>query len=125
MNIVVDMNLPPSWCAFLKANGHSAVHWSSVGDPRAADIEILTWARNYQHIVMTHDLDFGAILAATGLESPSVIQSRAQDVTPEGIGGKVILSLSQFAPELEQGALLVISENHTRVRILPLGSQQP
>jgi predicted nuclease of predicted toxin-antitoxin system len=32
MKLVVDMNLPPRWVAFLAANGIEAVHWSDVGD---------------------------------------------------------------------------------------------
>ncbi len=37
MKVVLDMNLPPSWVAFLADHGIDAVHWSSVGDPRAQD----------------------------------------------------------------------------------------
>ena len=41
MKLVVDVNLPPKWVAFLGARGIEAVHWSSVGDLRAADAEIM------------------------------------------------------------------------------------
>ena len=37
-------------------------------------------------IVLTHDLDFSAILAATQGEKPSVVQIRADDVSPSAIG---------------------------------------
>lgn len=42
----------------------------------------MAWARANDYIVFTHDLDFGAMLALTNAESPSVIQVRTQDVTP-------------------------------------------
>jgi hypothetical protein len=58
------MNLSPVWSDFLERAGHAATHWSAIGDPRAPDEEILLWARAHDHIVLTHDLDFGAILAA-------------------------------------------------------------
>ncbi|MCX6998508.1 MAG: DUF5615 family PIN-like protein [Kiritimatiellaeota bacterium] len=63
MKIVIDMNLPPVWVQVLAQAGHTATYWASVGSPQAKDREILTWARQRQQVVFTHDLDFGAILA--------------------------------------------------------------
>ena len=40
-------------------------------------------------MLLTHDLDFGAILAASGDLKPSVLQLRSQDVTPELMAGKI------------------------------------
>jgi predicted nuclease of predicted toxin-antitoxin system len=39
--LVVDMNLPVEWVAELAAHGRPAVHWSTVGDPRADDSAIM------------------------------------------------------------------------------------
>jgi predicted nuclease of predicted toxin-antitoxin system len=80
IKIIVDMNLPPRWVSVLKDEGWDAVHWSSIGTPGAADTDILSYAKNAGYAVLTHDLDFGAILAATGGNAPSVIQVRTQDV---------------------------------------------
>ncbi|MFB3892252.1 MAG: DUF5615 family PIN-like protein [Phycisphaerae bacterium] len=65
------MNLSPLWAGVLSAHGWEAVHWSSVGDPRASDKVVMSWAAANGHVVLTHDLDFGAILAATGAREPS------------------------------------------------------
>ena len=70
-------------------------------------------------MVLTHDLDFGAILAATHGEKPSVLQIRAEDVSPEVIGKQVIVALRQMASELEEGALITVDPSRTRVRVLP------
>jgi predicted nuclease of predicted toxin-antitoxin system len=78
MKIVIDMNLTPLWVDVLTKHGWQAVHWSSIGAPRAKDSEIMNWALTNGHIVFTHDLDFGAILAATQANAPSVIQVRTQ-----------------------------------------------
>ena len=59
VRIVIDMNLSPSWVHLLQAYGWLAVHWSSVGDPRAGDREIMEWAVENGYVVFTHDLDFG------------------------------------------------------------------
>lgn len=120
MKIVIDMNLPPSWAGVLEAGGHQTVHWSGVGSPKASDRDILLWARQRAYVVFTHDLDFGAILAATGADSPSVIQIRSQDVTPTGMQNRILAALTQFAADLARGALVSVDEASGRARILPI-----
>ncbi len=70
--------------------------------------------------MFTHDLDFGAILAITQAEGPSVIQIRTQDVTPDHLEMVVVNALHQHQNLLEQGALIVVDEHKLRARILPL-----
>jgi predicted nuclease of predicted toxin-antitoxin system len=60
VSIVIDMNLSVEWVTELTRHGWSAVHWSTVGDPRADDSAIMGWAVANNHVVFTHDLDFGA-----------------------------------------------------------------
>ena len=120
MRLLVDMNLSPEWVGFLKSAGWEAIHWSTVGNPRAEDKEIMAWARVQKHVVFTHDLDFGTLLALTRAGSPSVIQVRTQDVTPAAIGALVVNALRQFEGTLEKGALIVLDEARARARILPL-----
>lgn len=64
MKILVDMNLSPSWVEFLKSRGYEAYHWSTIGDFSASDSVILEWVKENGCAVFTHDLDFGALLAA-------------------------------------------------------------
>ena len=120
MKLLIDMNLSPEWVPVLKERGWDAIHWSSIGDPGAPDREIMTWAKANGHIVFTHDLDFGAILAATKAESPSVFQIRTQDINPGHISDLVVSALSQFKDHLEVGALVSVDETKSRARILPL-----
>lgn len=89
---------------------------STIGDPRAEDTEIMDWARTNQYIVFTHDLDFGAMLALTGAESPSVIQVRTQDVTPNHLKIIVLEVLQNHKELLEAGALVILDEGRERVR---------
>ena len=70
-------------------------------------------------IVLTHDLDFGAILAVTHGKKPSVVQIRSENVSPDAIAMTVISALRQMASELEQGALVTVDVNRTRLRLLP------
>jgi predicted nuclease of predicted toxin-antitoxin system len=120
VKLLIDMNLSPAWVQTLEQHGHTALHWSTVGEGTASDSTLLKWANENGCVVFTNDLDFGAILAATGDSSPSVIQVRAQDVTPERLAGLVVRALAQHESIIEQGALITIDEARSRVRILPL-----
>ena len=71
--------------------------------------------------VLTHDLDFGAILAATRAEGPSVVQIRTEDVMSDRFVSVVSIALTRFESELTAGALVIVDEGRSRVRILPLG----
>jgi predicted nuclease of predicted toxin-antitoxin system len=96
MKLIVDMNLSPRWIGLLTDAGIEAAHWSTLGAKNAPDSEIMAYAKVTDSVVLTHDLDFGAMLAATHGEKPSVVQIR------------------------EEGALLTIDPNRTRLRVLPL-----
>lgn len=115
------MNLAPRWVEPLRLTGHDPVHWSAVGDPRAGDAELMDFARRHDHVVVTHDLDFGDILASTGGTSPSVIQIRSDELSPEHLVAHVLRALEQCQDALAQGALVSIDLYRHRLRMLPLG----
>jgi predicted nuclease of predicted toxin-antitoxin system len=121
MNLLIDMNLSPQWCAVLGRHGHTCKHWSEAGDPRAPDATLLDWAREHGFVVVTHDLDFGAILAATRAEAPSVIQCRTQDLLPAAMEDLLVSAILRYESELLSGALIVLDKQKARARILPLG----
>jgi len=120
MKVLVDMNLSPRWVDLLANSSIEAAHWSTVGISNATDSEIMTYAREKDYVVLTHDLDFSAILAATNGSKPSVVQIRAENVSPDVIGKQIIVALSQMATELEGGALLTVDPFRTRLRVLPM-----
>jgi predicted nuclease of predicted toxin-antitoxin system len=120
MKILIDMNLSPRWVRFFSAAHIEAVHWSSVGSANAADTEIMAYARSNGFLVLTHDLDFGSILAATRSDKPSVIQIRMGDVSPDHAAALVVSAVQKLSAELEKGALLTIDPKKSRLRILPL-----
>jgi predicted nuclease of predicted toxin-antitoxin system len=120
VKLLVDMNLSPRWVGVLSDAGIEAAHWSIIGAKNAPDSEIMAYASLNDYVVLTHDLDFSAILAASHGEKPSVVQIRAEDVSPDVIGKQVIIALRQMETELAQGALLTIDSSRTRLRLLPL-----
>jgi predicted nuclease of predicted toxin-antitoxin system len=97
-----------------------AKNGDTIGAANAPDAEIMAFAKANGYVVLTHDLDFSAILAVTRGEKPSVVQIRAEDVSPDAIGKPVSDALLQMTAELEEGALLAIDPNRTRLRLLSL-----
>lgn len=80
----------------------------------------MDWTAANSFVLLTHDLDFGAILASSGANIPSVIQIRTEDLRPDVLAGRVASILPQLAQALADGALVTIEPARERVRILPL-----
>ncbi len=116
------MNLSPQWEDFLKSKNIEATHWSNVGEGDAQDSEIMEYAKANRMIVFTHDLDFGAILASTNADAPSVIQIRTHDIMPDAAGDRFLKVLREFQHMIKKGALITIDEINSRIRILPIHS---
>lgn len=120
MRLLLDMNLSPELCPRFEAAGYEAVHWSSVGALNASDETIMLYARDHACVVVSHDLDFSAMLAATHADGPSVVQVRTQDVMSDRLVSLLCAALKQFESDLNAGALVVIDESRSRVRVLPM-----
>jgi predicted nuclease of predicted toxin-antitoxin system len=120
MKFLIDVNLSPLWVSFLAEKGFTAIHWSTIGEPWAADSEILDFAAANDWILFTHDLDFGMLLAALRTNRPSVIQVRAQDVLPSAIGDLVVRAIQTAESNLEAGALVAVEPYRHRIRALPI-----
>ena len=114
------MNLSPGLVQTLSEHGWESIHWSSVGDPRATDREIMDWAAVNGWVVFTHDLDFGTMLALLHEGGPSVFQVRSANVLAKHFSGIVIAALEQHESDLSAGALVVVDERRSRVRVLPI-----
>jgi predicted nuclease of predicted toxin-antitoxin system len=112
--------LSPAWIGYLAEAGFESIHWSTVGAPDAADAGLMQWAAAHEYLVLTADLDFGAILAATQDLRPSVVQVRSDVLTPDAIGAAVVSALRQTKQELLGGALVSVDAGRARLRILPL-----
>jgi predicted nuclease of predicted toxin-antitoxin system len=119
MKVLVDLNLSPRWIGWLRSSGFEAEHWSTVGDLKASDSEIMGYAAAHDYVVLTHELDFSSILAASSGANPSVAQIRAEDVSVKAIGSQVVAALREAQGELRAGALLTIDHARTRLRLLP------
>lgn len=122
MRLLLDMNVSPRHVGALEARGFDAVHWSTVGAPDAQDEALAAYARAEDRIVVTHDLDFGALLAMTASGGPSVLQVRLADVLAVEWLARVEAVLRAHEDALQAGALVIVDELRARVRLLPLST---
>jgi predicted nuclease of predicted toxin-antitoxin system len=123
MKILVDMNLSPSWADFLTGAGFTAIHWANECAPDASDHAIMTWAADRDFAILTADLDFSAILAATQGIRPSVILLRGGSLDLEAVGSSVLAAIHKAEAELIAGAIMSVDADKARIRVLPLAGR--
>ncbi len=107
-----------------RAQGYEAVHLREQGLERLADAAVLAKAREEGFILLTHDLDFGELIAASGARLPSVIVFRLRNMRPENVNGYLRLIIEEYAETLKKGAILSVTEGRIRIRLLPLRSKR-
>lgn len=75
MRFLIDANLSPALAGLLKGTA-TRQSTSLVLAPRAPDDEVMKWALDHDHVLVSADTDFGEIHAAAGTRFPSVILFR-------------------------------------------------
>ncbi len=73
MKFLADMGISPRTVEFLRSLKHEAVHLSEEGLERLPDTAILEKARRDRQVLLTSDLDFAELVAASEAKLPSVI----------------------------------------------------
>jgi len=66
MRFLHNMNIPRELGRKLEAQGHSWRHVGNIGMFRANDVAIIEEARAKSEVIVTHDLDYGHLLAFSG-----------------------------------------------------------
>jgi predicted nuclease of predicted toxin-antitoxin system len=113
------MGVSPKVAQWLRDASHDAVHLRDEQLHRMADPDIFAKAGAEGRVVLTFDLDFGEIVAATGGRTTSMIVFRLQDTRTERVIDRLRDVLAQSADALEQGAIVVVEDAQHRVRRLP------
>ena len=120
MKLLVDMNLSPDWVPLLASYGWEARHWSTVGPGNAPDTELMRWAREHLHVIVTQDLDFSQLLFATRDAGPSVVLLRMDNEFDPAARDHVCAAITLAESALSCGALLTVSGHRVRLRHLPI-----
>jgi predicted nuclease of predicted toxin-antitoxin system len=120
LKFIVDMDLSPLTVSQLKEKGWEIIRVSEVMDVRTDDIVILNYARQNNQVVITSDLDFSELLAVNGLDSPSVINLRLENMHPDFVTQRIIDIVSQLEDELKKGIVVSVDDISARFRNLPI-----
>jgi len=80
MKFLLDVHLGRSLSDLLEQDGHSCRLVTDIMDERSSDQTILNEARENEEVILTHDLDFGTLLAFSKTAKPSVIIFRIEKI---------------------------------------------
>lgn len=123
MKFLLDMGIPRGSVAFLSRLGHDATHLGDLALQRMTDSDILDKALAEGRVVVTHDLDFGDLLAASHGTLPGVVSFRLRDMRSESINSYLQLVVEDHEESLRRGAILSVTEGRIRTRRLPIGPE--
>lgn len=125
MKFLVDVPLSPSLAKWLDSQGHQAVHAFKAGLGTASDAEILSKAAQEGRIIITCDLDFPPLLAASGQKSPGLILFRGGNYSDLQVLGLLQNVLRSVAEHDLARSLIVVGHNGLRKIGLPLQFKPP
>lgn len=121
MRFLVDANLSPDIADRLRLAGHDAVAVREIGLEDVDDDTILDAALADDRVVVSHDTDFGTLLALRNAVKPSFILIRSADpLTTAQIVDLLLSNLDVMTNDLEAGAIVTFARGHLRSRRLPL-----
>ncbi len=121
MRFLADMGISPRSVAFLRSLGHDAIHLHDEGLDRLSDAGILSKALSEKRVLLTHDLDFGELMAASQAHLPSVITFRLRNMAADHVNRYLAIIIASYQERLDTGAVISVTEKQIRVRSLPIG----
>src|SRR5262249_2467685 len=120
MRLLLDQGVPRSTAELLRADGVDAVHTAEIGFSRAEDERILAEAVAQDRLVVTLDADFRTLLAFSGRAALSVFRVRVEGLGAKEMAPLIRHILEQSRQDLEEGAVISVTETRIRVRKLPI-----
>ena len=120
MSFLVDMPLSPALTAWLRDQGHDAVHAADLGLNRAPDIDIMARAKREGRTIVTADLDYPRLLALARTTEPSLILFRNGDWSEADViarMGEVLRAMT--AADIAQ-SIIVVDRDRVCRRRLPI-----
>ena len=123
MNFLLNMNVHRDMAAPLKKRGHVCRHVGDIGLSRAKDVEIVAEAKRTGEVIITHDLDYGHLLAFSGEKAPSVIILRLRDLGLDEVLSRLDSVWKEIESPLLDGAIVSLSDKSLRIRNLPIEAE--
>lgn len=122
MRFLADMGVALRVVAWLRSEGHAAVHLREQGLLRLPDDQIFAKAKEEDRIVLTFDLDFGEIVALSGGEPNSVVLFRWHNTGTPFVIRRLSQVLADAEEALRSGAIIIVEDHRHRIRRLPMGA---
>ena len=123
MRFLVDNALSPKLAEGLRQAGHDAVHLREIGRQSAPDSEVLARALDEGRIIISSDMDFGDLIAASGLARPSVILFRRVERRTNSRLALLLKNLGAIGGDMERGSIVILESTRMRIRRLPIGKK--
>jgi predicted nuclease of predicted toxin-antitoxin system len=121
LKFLLNMNLPRQLGRMLEAAGHSWRHAGDIGLRKAEDVVVVAAAKASQEVIVTHDLDYGTLLAFSGEVTPSVIILRQRNTHPQRLYEALARTEERWLEAVERGAIVIVEDDVLRIRMLPIG----
>ena len=100
--------------------GDDTVHAAESGLSRAADIAVMSRARQESRTIITADLDYPRLLAIAGLSAPSLILFRGGNWSDAETIQRVGEVIQAVTAEEIAGSIVVVDRRRVRRRRLPI-----
>jgi predicted nuclease of predicted toxin-antitoxin system len=120
VKFLLDMPLSPALAAWLREQGHDAVHVADLGLAQAPDYDVLDRARREERVVMTADLDYPRLLALSRSDGPGLTLFRGGDYSEQETEDRLKRCLETIPIEEFASSTIVIEKGRIRRRRLPL-----
>lgn len=120
MRFLLNMNVPRELGRRLAAEGHNCLHVGDISMAQATDLAIIEKARSSREVILTHDLDYGHLLAFSGESIPSVVIFRLRDTHPDNLLARIMDTWHEIEKPLLEGAIVVMEDAALRIRRLPI-----
>jgi len=124
IRLLFDMGLPRRACDDLQSLGIDAVHLAALGFARLPDPEVIELAIREGRTIVTLDRDFTQLVAMSGARVPSLIYIRQNVDRPKSVA-LVRAVLAACESQLTVGSVVSVTEDQIRVRLLPIGGDEP
>ena len=115
MNFLVDANLPPRLCEWLRQHGHQGMHLFDLDSIKLPDKQVWTLAATRQETIITKDSDFYERSLLLG-KPPQVVLLALGNCSNDGLLSHLDLSWGNIQSELTAGARLIVVRS-TRLEI--------
>src|SRR5712691_5267339 len=117
------MPLSQALAAWLRDQGHDAIHAAELNLHRAPDIEIIARAKTEDRTIVTADLDYLRLLVIAQAAEPSLILFREGDWSERDVIARMDEILHVLTEADIAQSIIVVDRERVRRRRLPIGSR--